>query len=376
MFQRSLYHYELPESLIAAEALAERDRSRLLVLRGPGEPPEHRHIYDLPELLDPDTLVVVNNTRVFAARLKGERPQTGGKIEFFLLRQVEPCTWEGLMKSSARIDRGFSFVVRSHSDPSRAPVPAEVLSRRETNAGTIFTARFETDPVQAELGETPLPPYISAVRLGTKSRLLTTSVSEAAELREYNTVYARETGSVAAPTAGRHFTPELITKLRERGIEWAEVTLHVGLGTFKPVAVDDIREHLMHPEQATITPEVAERINRARAAGKKILAVGTTSVRTLEGFWDDSVGALAHGTREVNLFIYPGSGHRWRVVDQLLTNFHLPESTLLMMICDFAGDRERVLRAYEDAVREKYRFYSYGDAMLMLQRQGVAGEKS
>lgn len=374
MFERSLYHYELPESLIAAQALEQRDQSRLLVMSGTGASSrvEHRHIYDLPELIAPGTLVVVNNTRVFAARLKGERPQTGGKIEFFLLKQVEPCVWEGLMKSSARIDAGFEFVVRGQ-DAAQTRVPATVLNRRETNAGTIFTARFELDPVEYGLGEVPLPPYISAVRLGTKSRLLETPVSEAAELAQYNTVYARETGSVAAPTAGRHFTPELIERLRERGVEWAEVTLHVGLGTFKPVAVDDIREHLMHPESATVTPEVAAQVNRARAEGRGVLAVGTTSVRTLEGFWNASAGRVDAGTRDVNLFIYPGSGHRWSVVDQLLTNFHLPESTLLMMICDFVGDRDRVLAAYSEAVREAYRFYSYGDAMLILNRGADGG---
>jgi S-adenosylmethionine:tRNA ribosyltransferase-isomerase len=282
------------------------------------------------------------------------------------------------MKSSARIDAGFEFMI--HSPRAGEPhVGAMVLDRRETNAGTIFTARCECDPVEHELGETPLPPYIAAARTGTKSRLRPQSFAGAGELAQYNTTYAKELGSVAAPTAGRHFTPELIARLRARGIEWAEITLHVGMGTFKPVQVDDIREHTMHPELATITPEVAAQINRARASGRKILAVGTTTVRTLEGFYGattegvprGATGAVISGTQDVNLFIYPGSGHQWHVVDQLLTNFHLPESTLLMMICDFVGDREAVLHAYQVAIENHYRFYSYGDAMLIQARGGA-----
>lgn len=270
------------------------------------------------------------------------------------------------MKSSARIDPGFEFVVLPSGGGE--PVAATVVARRETNAGTIFTARFALDPMENYLGETPLPPYIASARVGTRSRLLAKSYTDKQELDVYNTTFARETGSVAAPTAGRHFTPELIAKLRERGIEWCEVTLHVGLGTFKPVAVEDIREHLMHAESATVSAEVAAAVNRARAEGRSTLAVGTTSVRTLEGFWNSVDGRVDSGTRDINLFIHPGSGHNWRVVDQLLTNFHLPESTLLMMICDFAGGASMVMRAYYEAIEQKYRFYSYGDAMLITAR--------
>ena len=367
-FLTQSYSFELPPELIATEALPDRSASRLLVIDRKQRKISHHLISELPELLSAtgaEYSVVANNTRVFRARLLGKREASDGQVEFFMLRQVGPLTWQGLMRTSARVVPGFRFMIGGPaSGPTDGPfvgVTGEVLHREETSAGVILTAVFSEDPISKGLGEVPLPPYISAKR--------TTPVDHEKELEVYNTTFASEVGSVAAPTAGRHFTPELIQRLKDQGISWNEITLHVGLGTFRPVTTEDIREHKMHAELATISPEVAKQLNEDRVQGKKILAVGTTTTRTLEGFSDAASNEkpkLTAGTRDVNLFIHPGSQHHWKMVDAMLTNFHLPESTLLMMVADFIGDLEWLLEIYQTAIDQRYRFYSYGDAMLIL----------
>lgn len=357
-FSTKDYFFELPSRLIAAQPIAQRDEARLLVVDRARGSVEHRQVKDLPDLLgggySGGYSIVANNTKVFRARLIGERVGTGGRVEFFILKRVGTLQCQGLMKAGAKIAPGFEFRV--------GEITGRVLARDETNAGAIFTAEFSADPVAAGVGEVPLPPYIQE---------LVTDRSSERVLTEYNTLFAREDGSVASPTAGRHFTPELIARLRLGGADWNEITLHVGLGTFKPVAVADLREHQMHAEAATISESVARGLNSARAAGRRILAVGTTSTRTLEGFCSPAGSSgggvkLESGTRDLDLFIYPGSPHQWRFVDAMMTNFHLPESTLLMMVSSFIGSRDRTLEIYREAIREGYRFYSYGDAMLIL----------
>ena len=351
------YYFDLPSELIAAEPLVQRDESRLLVVNRSQGKIEHRQIKDLPKILDSTYTMVANNTKVIRARLLGERVGTGGKVEFFLLKKNPTPTgslpqWQGLMKTGSKIIPGFEFVVNK--------IHGKVLARKDTNAGAIFTAEFSLDPVMAQIGEVPLPPYIQAKLEGTSTDLTSEKV-----LAEYNTLFASEEGSVAAPTAGRHFTPELLSKFEVQGIAWREITLHVGLGTFKPVTVEDLRTHQMHAEEATISAKVAQELNTAKKSHQKILSIGTTTTRTLEGFCNQD-GVLESGTRDLDIFIYPGSGHQWKFVDAMLTNFHLPESTLLMMVASFIGSRERTLEIYREAIKEKYRFYSYGDAMLIL----------
>jgi S-adenosylmethionine:tRNA ribosyltransferase-isomerase len=347
------YHFELPEDLIATHPLQERDQSRLLVVDRQSRTISHHRIADLPNLLKPHYSLVANNTKVIKARLLGERVGTGGKVEFFLLKKITATRWQGLMKAGAKVTVGFEFLVQG--------VLGRVIARDDTNAGAIFTADFSQDPVRAGIGEVPLPPYIQQkLEINARPDLASDQV-----LNDYNTLFATEEGSVAAPTAGRHFTPALIEELAQRGIDWNEITLHVGLGTFKPVTVTDLREHTMHAETAIVPPALADHLNAGKKAGRKILTIGTTSTRTLEGFCDDS-GVLQSGSRDLDLFIYPGSNHRWKMVDALLTNFHLPESTLLMMISSFIGSREWTLEIYQEAIRQRYRFYSYGDAMLIL----------
>jgi len=369
LFSTQTYSFELPEALIAAEPLARRDASRLLVVHRGSHTIEHRRVDELPQILSSDYEMVVNNTRVFRARLLGERlldggKKIGGKIEFFMLKRQGPNCWQGLMKSGARVTPGFEFTVQG--------ISAKVIAREETPSGALMMAEFSRDPLEAQIGEVPLPPYIMAQRLKQSQSSHSSHSHMRDELEIYNTTYAREAGSVAAPTAGRHFTPELIRALQEKGIAWHEVTLHVGIGTFKPVSVADVRNHDMHAETAQVPPSVAEALNLAKKRGKKILAVGTTTTRTLEGMSQEtSEGAvLGSGTQDVNIFIHPaanaGRNYHWKYVDAMMTNFHLPESTLLMMVSSFVGDVEWVREIYQEAIRERYRFYSYGDAMLIL----------
>jgi S-adenosylmethionine:tRNA ribosyltransferase-isomerase len=371
------FHYELPEELIAQEPLADRAGARLLHVKADGETLEDRQFREFPELLRASDLVVFNNTRVFPARLYGRRGGVRsqsvsarnpaardflqGRIEVLLTRQLqqEPNEWECLVRPGRKIGVGERLFFGEQDE-----LQAEVIGRGEFGERRIrFAARLDgrgrLSPhdhsegdffaLVEKIGHIPLPPYIAR--------------ADASSDRErYQTVYARERGSVAAPTAGLHFTPEILARLRERGIETAEVTLHVGLGTFQPVRVDRVEEHRLHAEAYSISAEAAEKIGRARSESRRIVAVGTTTVRTLEYAAQQGAGEIRAAAGEANLFIFPG--YKFQVVQALLTNFHLPESTLLMLVCAL-GEKETVMRAYEHAVRERYRFYSYGDCMFV-----------
>jgi S-adenosylmethionine:tRNA ribosyltransferase-isomerase len=338
------FDYDLPASSIAQEP-APRGESRLLVLDRTG-PERHARVRDLPRLLRPGDLLVLNDTRVIPARLYG-RSAGGGKMEILLIEPLAEREWDALVKPGRRARPGARFEIGEG-------LLAEVIDKREDGR---YRLRFSepVEPHLERLGHIPLPPYIHR--------------PDTPEDRErYQTVYARRPGAVAAPTAGLHFTSELLREIAEAGVEIARVTLHVGIGTFKPVSAERIAEHRMERERYEIGEETAEAIRRARAAGRRIVAVGTTVVRTLEGAAVAGGGEVRAGSGATDLFIYPDSpdspGFRFQVVDALLTNFHLPRSTLLMLVSAFAG-RERVLAAYEEAIREGYRFYSYGDAMLL-----------
>ncbi|OFZ55494.1 MAG: tRNA preQ1(34) S-adenosylmethionine ribosyltransferase-isomerase QueA [Bdellovibrionales bacterium RIFOXYC1_FULL_54_43] len=355
------YDYELPERLIAQEPAMPRDSSRLLVVDRARGVWEHRSFRDFPSYFDSNDLLVANNTKVMKARLLGRRlkqdpghlyPVKGGKVEFVLLEKIAghgPHVWEGLFRASARYNPGLRFEIITPDGQCLRGVL--VRGSSESPHGTVW-AEFDRDPVESGAGEIPLPHYIS--RGSTKT-------DEAG----YQTVYAKHIGSAAAPTAGLHFTNEIMRALAERSVSWAEVTLHVGLGTFRPVKSNDIRDHVMHEERYEISSEVAGSVRRAKADGKRVVAIGTTSVRTLESAWKPR--GLEPGVGRTSLFIWPGrpGGHPFHVVDRMLTNFHLPRSTLLMLVCAFAG-RDLILAAYREAVAQEYRFFSYGDAMLIL----------
>jgi S-adenosylmethionine:tRNA ribosyltransferase-isomerase len=333
------FTFDLPEHLIAQVPAEPRDSARLMVLRVSAGEIQHRAVHDLPELLAPADLVVVNDTRVMAARLCGRRVDTGGAVEALLVRPFSDVRWEVLFRPAKRAIPGRRFVF----DAAVGDMAATVVNRHEDTVVLDFDRPF--DP--ATVGSVPLPPYIHGYH-GDPER--------------YQTVYSREARSAAAPTAGLHFTPDLLDRLAERGIERTAVTLQVGPGTFKPVTVDDPREHQLHAEHVTVPAAAAAAVTRAKESDRRVVAVGTTVVRTLEHV------ALERGQVEpyegwTSLRILPGD--EFRVVDVLMTNFHLPRSTLLMLVCAFGGT-EFVLDAYREAVREGYRFYSFGDAMLLL----------
>jgi len=332
------FSFKLPVELIAQEPPAQRDSSRLLVLdRGSGAL-RHARIAELPSLLPPGTVMVLNDSRVRKARLFGSSPQTGGAIEALLLERLEGGRWRALAaRSRSRRGRPYLF-------------PEGVRGTVVESSGDSCVMEFEP-PVDEDYlerhGHVPLPPYIR--RQDT-----------VADGSRYQTVYARHTGSSAAPTAGLHLSEELLAELRRGGAQVLPVTLHVGLGTFLPIRSQSIEDHVMHTESYCVPPETAQAVNRALAEGRKILAVGTTAVRTLESSWRE--GEVRPGEGQTSLYILPG--YRFRVVSQLLTNFHTPQSTLLVLVSAFAG-RQAILRAYREAVRERYRFFSYGDAMLI-----------
>jgi len=340
--ETSDFDYALPASAIAQRPVA-RGRSRLLVVDAEGEA-RHRTVGELPELLRPGDLLVVNDTRVLAARLHGRRRPSGGRIELLLVEKVGERTWEVLARPARRARPGT--VIELEGGLAAAVTALGEGGRRRVRFGA------EVEPHLERFGHVPLPPYI---RRG----------DEAEDRTSYQTVFARHPGAIAAPTAGLHFTPELLARLEARGIRRAAVTLHVGLGTFQPVTVEDVAEHRMHAERYHVSSDTAAAVRAARAAGGRVVAVGTTVVRTLESVVDDR-GEVRAGEGRTELFITPG--FRFRAVDVLITNFHLPRSTLLMLVSAFAG-RERVLAAYEEAVARGYRFYSYGDAMF-LERPG------
>lgn len=349
LFHLSAYKYELPQELIAQKAAEPRDQSRLLVLHRKDGRLEHRVFTDFPEYFDAQDLLIANNTAVLRARLLGQRllpdGKLGGKVEMLLLERHGDRLWEGAFHSSARQLPGLKFRIPL---PQGGWIEGELVrGARESSTGTVM-ARFDVDPVEAGAGEIPLPHYMERS-------------PDASDESRYQTIYAKERTSAAAPTAGLHFTPRVLDALRSKGAGWGEITLNVGLGTFRPVKVSDIRQHAMHEEGFRVPEEVAQAVAEKRAQGGRITAVGTTSVRTLESAW--SGHGLQAGPGRTGIFIHPG--YAFRGLDRLLTNFHLPESTLLMLVCAFAG-YENTMHAYEVAVRERYRFFSYGDAMLIV----------
>jgi len=345
------YDFELPRELVAQEPLAARDASRLLVLGRTTGALEHRAFADLPELLCPGDLLVTNRSRVFPARLLGLRPG-GGAAELLLVRRLEPDLWEAMVRPGRRLRPGVVVDVAAGLRVRIEGPEAEPLSADDPPS-PLRRVRLLLDGLDAETalerhGHVPLPPYIRRA-------------DAPSDRDRYQTVYARESGSVAAPTAGLHFTTALLERLRERGIERAELVLHVGPGTFRPVEAEDVREHRVDPERFAVPEATAAAVDRARAEGRRVVAVGTTATRALESALDPE-GRLQAGEGETGLVIVPG--FRFRAVDALVTNFHLPRSSLLLLVSAFGG-RERVLGAYAEAVRQRYRFYSYGDAMLL-----------
>ena len=335
------YDYDLPEELIAQDPLEDRSSSRLMVLDRQTGDVEHRHFTDILEYLHPGDCLVINNTKVIPARLFGVKEDTQAKIEVLLLKRKENDIWETLVKPGKKAKPGTKLVFGD------GLLTAEVVDVVEEGNRLI---QFHYDGIFEEildqLGQMPLPPYITH-QLKDKNR--------------YQTVYAKYDGSAAAPTAGLHFTKELLQKVKDMGVDIAEVTLHVGLGTFRPVKVENVLDHHMHSEFYMVSQEAADKINRAKESGHRVIAVGTTSTRTLEAAADEN-GRLHETSGWTEIFIYPG--YQFKVIDALITNFHLPQSTLVMLVSALAG-REHVLHAYEIAVKERYRFFSYGDAMLI-----------
>jgi S-adenosylmethionine:tRNA ribosyltransferase-isomerase len=360
-FRLESYDYPLPPELVAQEPLPARDASRLLVLDRASGALAHRRFTDLPELLRPGDLLVTNRSRVFPARLLGRRAR-GGKAEILLVRPLGDGLWEALLRPGRRLREGMlveigrDFHVHVEATrPHAAPQPAGpgVGASPPGAESVLRTVRLVSDdlPLMEAIeryGHAPLPPYIRRE-------------DGPADRERYQTVYAREPGSVAAPTAGLHFTPELLARLAARGVERAELVLHVGPGTFRPVEVEDVRQHRVDPERFVIPAETAAAVERARAEGRRIVAVGTTATRALETA-TGADGRVRPGEGETALVIVPGC--RFQATDALVTNFHLPASSLLLLVCALAG-RERLLSAYREAIRERYRFYSYGDAMLI-----------
>lgn len=335
------YDYDLPEELIAQDPLEDRSSSRLMVLDRQTGDVEHRHFTDILEYLHPGDCLVINNTKVIPARLFGVKEDTQAKIEVLLLKRKENDIWETLVKPGKKAKPGTKLVFGD------GLLTAEVVDVVEEGNRLI---QFHYDGIFEEildqLGQMPLPPYITH-QLKDKNR--------------YQTVYAKYDGSAAAPTAGLHFTKELLQKVKDMGVDIAEVTLHVGLGTFRPVKVENVLDHHMHLEFYMVSQEAADKINRAKESGHRVIAVGTTSTRTLEAAADEN-GRLHETSGWTEIFIYPG--YQFKVIDALITNFHLPQSTLVMLVSALAG-REHVLHAYEIAVKERYRFFSFGDAMLI-----------
>lgn len=337
------FWYDLPEELIAQTPLEERDSSRLLVLdRKTGEI-EHRIFHDIVEYINPGDVLVINNSKVIPARLMGKKSDTGITVEVLLLRQKELDTWEVMTYPGRRTKPGTKIIF------GEGRLCAEVLEILDGGNRLVKFTYDKSNSLMAlfdEVGNMPLPPYIKE-KLKDKSR--------------YQTVYAKYDGSAAAPTAGLHFTEELFDKLKAKGVEIAPVMLHVGLGTFRPVKVDDINDHVMHTEYFSVSEESAEKLNRCRKNGGRIIAVGTTSCRTLESVTDDD-GVVHAMSGDTGIFIYPG--YKFKATDALITNFHLPESTLVMLVSAFSS-REAVLNAYEEAIKKRYRFFSFGDAMFI-----------
>ena len=339
------FNYYLPEELIAQKPLEERDKSRMMVLNRENQTIEHKIFREFPDTIPEDVMIVINNTKVFPARLHLTKAETGAKIEVFLLKQLdkEASTWKCMIKPSKRVKKGTALEFENGK---------RIIVEEKFEEG-IHTVKFDFENPFDEIfkfGKTPLPPYIKR------------EVDNKFDPIRYQTVFAEKTGAVAAPTAGFHFTERVLKRLEEKGVPIKKITLYVGLGTFKPVTAETVEEHKMDSEHFEIPEETARAINEWKSKGKKILAVGTTVVRTLEGCFKKH-GEIKAVSDETDIFIYPP--YQFKVVDCLLTNFHLPKSTLIMLVSAFAG-KDFVFRAYNEAVKQKYRFYSYGDCMLIL----------
>ena len=333
------FMYDLPEARIAQTPVEPRDHSRLMVLHRNTHAIEHRHFFDIVEYLNPGDVLVINETKVIPARLYGERP-TGGAVEVLLLKQLGPKRWETLVRPGKKLKPGAEVIFGD------GRLTCRVLESTDVGGRIVeFACEGSFEAALDALGEMPLPPYIHE-KLADRDR--------------YQTVYAKQEGSAAAPTAGLHFTPELLERIRAKGVEIVPVLLHVGLGTFRPVKVENIEEHEMHSEYFEVTEEAARRVNAARERGSRVVAVGTTSVRTLESAAEN--GRLVAQRGDTSIFIKPG--YRFQLVDALITNFHLPGSTLIMLVSALY-DREHILEAYKTAVDMEYRFFSFGDAMLI-----------
>lgn len=346
----SEFDYELPEELIAQEPLAERSASRMLVVNRAAGRWCDEQFKNFPAFLQKGDVLVLNNTKVFPARLIGNRENFTGKIEIFLVREIEKNIWETLARPARRIKTGTNLIFGA------GQLRAKVLEKTEEGKVTV---EFESDgdfyDILESIGQTPLPPYIRRAKEGNEN------ISDQ-DRRRYQTVFARERGAIAAPTAGLHFTPEILDQIRQSGAETAEITLHVGYGTFEPVRVENLSEHRVAPETSIISQETAEIVNRAKAESRRVVAIGTTTTRALESAADEN-GKITAGARAANLTITPG--YKFRAIDALLTNFHLPQSSLLVLVSTFAG-HDLTMSAYKHAVAEKYRFYSYGDCMFII----------
>lgn len=343
----SEFDYELPEELIAQMPADKRENSRMMVLNRENHTIEHKHFYDIVDLLDENTLLVLNNTKVLPARLYGTK-ETGAKIEVFLLESKSGKEWSCLIKPSKRVKPDTIIKISDE-------LQVRAIKRLEEDGEWLVEMIYEGDlfEILHKVGNIPLPPYIE--------RKIQNEELKSFDMERYQTVYAKDEGSVAAPTAGLHFTKEILEKLKAKGVEIAYVTLNVGLGTFRPVKCENITDHKMHSETFEITQETADIINRAKASGKKITAVGTTTVRTLETAFQ-KYGKIQACHDHSELFIYPP--YEFKVIDRLITNFHLPKSTLLMLVSALAG-KDFIFKAYKEAVQNRYRFFSYGDCMFI-----------
>ena len=342
------FDYALPEELIAQLPADKRENSKMMVLERSSHKIQHKHFYDIVDLIDENSILVLNNTKVMPARLYGMKEETGAKIEVFLLKQLEGKTWETLIKPSKRVKEGTIIKISDE-------LSAKAIEKTEEDGGWIVEMIYEGNILEVlhRNGNIPLPPYIE--------RKLANEDIKKLDFERYQTVYAKDEGSVAAPTAGLHFTKEILEKLKNKGVEIAYVTLDVGLGTFRPVKCDNILDHKMHSETFEITSETATKINEAKAKGKKLIAVGTTTVRTLETAYQ-KYGCIKACRDHSELFIYPP--YEFKVIDELITNFHLPKSTLLMLVSALAG-KDFIFEAYKEAIKNKYRFFSYGDCMFI-----------
>lgn len=335
------FDYNLPEELIAQVPIQKRDESRLMVLNKKEQTIEHKKFKDIIDYLEEGDCLVINNTKVLPARLYGKK-ETGANVEILLLKQIENDIWECIVRPGNKLHVGAKIIFKE------GLLKGEILETLEGGTRKVkFTYKGIFNEILDQIGLMPLPPYIH---------------EELKEKNRYQTVYAKYDGSAAAPTAGLHFTEELLERIKEKGVKIAKVTLHVGIGTFRPVKVEKVEDHHMHSEHFLIKKEDAEIINQAKRNGKRIISVGTTSCRTLESVADEK-GFIKESEGDTQIFIYPG--YKFKCVDCLITNFHLPQSTLLMLVSSLAG-REYIIKAYEEAVKEKYRFFSFGDAMFIM----------